>query len=765
MVAALPQGALVLPGFDTAMPQAVWDRLDAALGFEDHPQYRYARLMRDLGLTAAQVAPWTDAPPPAPARNAVLSLALRPAPVTHQWLEEGPSLPPLGAAMAGVTLLEAPAPRDEAIAIALRLRAAAEDGTRAALVSPDRVLTRQVTAALDRWGIVPDDSAGIPAQLTPAGRFLRHVAQLATGPLTAEAALTLLKHPLTHSGDGRGDHLLATRALEMAIRGKGWTYPRPDLIRGFAETAIERGLPGPADWHRWADWVAETLAAPPDPATRPLADRVAAVKALAERIAAGAEGAGSGALWNGNEGRRVHAILQTLADEAPHGTDMDARDFADFLGDLLADHEIPDPSETHSGIRIWGTLEARAMGAELLILAGLNEGSWPAAPDADPWLNRTLRAEAGLLLPDRQTGLSAHDFQQAAAGAEVWLTRATRSDDAETVPSRWLNRLTNMMSGLPEPGGPEALATMRARGARWLRLARAVETPLPAPRAARPSPVPPLSARPDTLSVTEIKTLIRDPYAIYARHVLRLTPLDPLMRVPDALLRGILVHEILERALKASDGPPDAAMLRAEAARVLGDPARLPSATERIRWQVRFDAIADWFADTEAARQATATPALTEAMGAAGLPGQGFTLRARLDRVDIDAEGHAHLYDYKTGAVPTGPQQQAFEKQLLLEAAMLEEGGFDSLGPVHVARAAFIGLAASNPKCVPAPLDDAPPAKVWAELGRLIAAYAQADKGYTARRAMLKDTDAGRYDHLARYGEWDVTDPARPEVL
>jgi ATP-dependent helicase/nuclease subunit B len=40
------------------------------------------------------------------------------------------------------------------------------------------MLTRRVAAQLDRWGIVPDDSAGTPLALSPPGRFLRHVADL-----------------------------------------------------------------------------------------------------------------------------------------------------------------------------------------------------------------------------------------------------------------------------------------------------------------------------------------------------------------------------------------------------------------------------------------------------------------------------------------------------------------------------------------------------------------------------------------------------------
>ncbi len=760
-VACLPQGAVILPGFDFDMPQSVWAQLDNPLTGEDHPQFRFARLLQGLDLAPADIMRWTDDAAPAPERNRVLSLALRPAPVTHQWLSEGPGLPVLPQAMRHVTLLRAQTPRDEARAIALRLRQAAEDGTRAALITPDRMLTRQVTSALDQWGIVPDDSAGTPAQLTPPGRFLRHVAALFQAPLSAEALLTLLKHPLAHTGAGRGDHLRHTRDLELHIRKTGMPFPDPV---------------GTLDWGAkpdrasWATWIAETFCNRTVPGRQPLSDWVTRHIALAEAIAAGADSTDARALWDRNEGRALRDITDTLLREARHGTEMDARDYAELFGAIVARGEVRDRDEGHPHILIWGTLEARVMDAELLILAGLNEGSWPEMPSADPWLNRAMRAKAGLLLPERRIGLSAHDFQQAAAAPEVWLSRALKTDDAETVPSRWLNRLINLLTGLPERNGPKALEEMAARGTYWLALAHASERPITATSAPRPSPAPPVEARPEKLPVTQIKRLIRDPYAVYARYVLRLRALDPLMRAPDALMRGILLHEVFEQYLRdviADPGKLTAEALSDVAAGIVGNARIVPFPTTRALWQARIDRVAQWFAATEQDRQSLARPdpANFEVRGAAPVPGLAFVLEATADRIDIDAGGHAHVYDYKTGKAPSGPEQKSFDKQLLLEAAMLERGAFDKIDSKHVARAVYISLTPSDPKESAAPLEDAPTDQVWEDFTRLMRAYSCPTRGYTARRALLRDTDSGDYDHLARFGEWDVTDTPEREDL
>ncbi|MFN3292368.1 MAG: double-strand break repair protein AddB [Gemmobacter sp.] len=743
-VAGLPQGALVLPGHDFAMPPTVWDHLGDALTAEDHPQYRTRRLLDRLGLTAAAVRPWTDDPAPAPGRNALVSLALRPAPVTDQWLSEGATLPDLVPATAGMTLIEAPSPRAEALAIALILREAAEVGRVAALVTPDRDLARQVTVALDRWGIVPDDSAGRPLMLTPPGRLLRQVAGLFGQRITGDRLLALLKHPLVHTGTDRGDHLRLTRDLELHLRRKGPAFPDAGFLRvwGAAHKA-----------EAWAGWLADRIAGLDSVAERPLADHLTHHRALAEALCAGPV-PGSGELWLQAPGEAAQAALAALEAEAAHGGTLAPHDYAALFDAVLAGQEVRETAAPHPLIRIQGAREARELSAGLVILGGLNDGGWPQLPPPDPWLNRQMRLKAGLLLPERRIGLAAHDFQQAIAAPEVVLTRAARSDEAECVPSRWLNRLVNLMQGLPDRNGPQALAAMKARGAVWLGMARALERPAATvPRAPRPSPCPPVAARPVELAVTGIETLIRDPYAIYARHILRLRGLDPLRASPDARLRGTALHKVMEAF--ARDGRGTAAALMTAADAVLE--AEVPWPAARVLWRARLARVADWVAAFEADH--AGTPELLETPGAVTLPGLGFRLTARPDRIDRLADGRLHIYDYKTSSPPTAEQQAYFNQQLALQAAMARQGGFARLGPAEVAAATYVGLGAT-PKAVPVDVTPEGLDRVWSGLIRLIATYQQADTGYTARRAMFRTSFASDYDALSRHGEWDMADAA-----
>lgn len=763
-VAALPQGAVLLPGFDEHMPASVWDALANDQTAEDHPQFRFLRLCQALDLHPSDVTAWTTLAPVSAPRNALVSLALRPVPVTDAWREEGPRLTNLGHATDPITLVEADTPRAEAITIAMRLRQAVDEGQKAALITPDRMLTRQVTAALDRWDIVPDDSAGTPLQLSPPGRFLRHVAALFQTPLDAEALLTLLKHPLSHSGADRNLHQLNTQRLELRIRKDGLPYPDPDgLMRCALKSTRQVDEIRP-----WAAWISELLCGRDVAGTQTLETWVSLHRTLAETLAQGPNGTESGELWRKKAGQAARKVMDSLAGNAGYGGAISARDYAGLVAAALRQgDDVRDRDTPHPNIMIWGTLEARVQGADLVILAGLNDGTWPEPPAPDPWLNRKMRFDAGLLLPERRIGLSAHDFQQAIAAPEVWLTRSIRSDDAETVPSRWVNRLRNLLQGLAGQERPDHWEAMKARGAHWLALSRELDQAEEKPKAHRPSPCPPVSARPRRLTVTEIQTLIRDPYAIYAKHVLRLRALRPLVQTPDALLRGILSHDVMERFVRETLNDASALTvdaLMAHAREVLNRDVPWPAA--RALWLARFGRAAEWIVETEKTRQSIAIPTLfeNEAIGRLTLPAIKTELEGRADRIDVDDAGSVILYDYKTGSTPTKDQQKHFDKQLLIEAAMVEEGGFSALGPRPVRTAQFIGMG-STPKTEDAPLDTETPRQILADLVGLLGAYLEGDKGYTSRRALYEDREARDYDQLARFGEWDVTHDPTPEVL
>ncbi len=758
-VARLPQGAVVLPGFDFDLPASVWDQMDNPILSEDHPQFRLYQVMALSGIGNTKVLPWhKGSAPPAPFRNKLISLALRPAPVTSQWMLEGPKLSGISEGTRNMALVEAPSERVEAVAIALALRKAAENGRSAALVTPDRMLTRRVHAALDRWRIEPDVSVGEPLDQTAPGRLLRHVAELFGKPLTSEALLILLKHPIVNSGGlDRGPHLRWTRELELNFRRFGPPFPTRGDILDWAAKGQDK-----PDRLNWAIWVTDTVCGHEGIDQYKLEDHLAHHLATARALAAGPENEGAGQLWDGPAGAEATKTIKDLTREAPHGGTIGVRDYVTLFHGVLKRGEVRDPVRPQPNIMIWGTLEARVQGADLVILGGLNDGTWPELPTPDPWLNREMRHKAGLLVPERRIGLSAHDFQQAIAAKEVIVTRSVRDAETQTVPSRWLNRLTNLMEGMSAEG-QAALNEMRSRGQEWLDMVAALEKsgrrdPIP-----RPSPMPPVEARPKSLSVTAISRLIRDPYAIYAQYILRLNQLDPLRQNPDAPLRGTVLHMVLETFIRDADMSLDPSSLKAQLLAitdtVLADEAPWPAA--RVLWRSKMERVADVFLHDEVTRLSLAEPVGLERQGALWFGDLDFTLKAKADRIDQTPDGRYIVYDYKTGTPPTKKQLQYFDKQLLLEALMAEVGAFKSLDAAQVVQVAHIGLGA-KPKFDPVTLEPGDVQKIRAELLELITKYQSRQRGYTSRRAMVEMRFEGDFDHLARFGEWDETQPPEP---
>jgi RecB family exonuclease len=266
------------------------------------------------------------------------------------------------------------------------------------------------------------------------------------------------------------------------------------------------------------------------------------------------------------------------------------------------------------------------------------------------------------------------------------------------------------------------------------------------------------------MSVTEIQTLIRDPYAIYAKHVLRLRKLDPLGRDPDARLRGTVLHRVLELFTKA--GPVTGTAEDRERLLKIADGVLLeevPWTVTRTFYRGRIEKFADWFIKAEAERQTRLQTLGREVAGNLSINVGDFTLTAKADRIDQDDKGRLHLFDYKTGGAPKDKEQTYFDKQLLLMAMMAEEGAFQDIDPADVASAIYISLRDMDETA--APLDKDPTDKVKGEFFSLLSSYRDLDKGYTSRRAVKNENFEGDFDHLARYGEWEPTDDANPEVL
>ena len=753
-IATLDGGAVVLPGFDTRIDAATW----AAVGPE-HPMGPFRGLCDRLGIAPADVAPWVETEADTP-RRSLIRTALRPAPVTDVWHAlRGALGVELAGAVSGLALVEAPSPRAEAAAIARAIRYAVDaPGRTVALVTPDAQLARRVTAALLPDGIEPDDSLGKPLDQSPSGIFLRLVLD-ATAPDAGGVALAaLLQHPFCQPGRSRADHRSFLRVYERTVLRTGAAEVPGAVMPPWPDT-----MPGgldPAKHGTARDWQAliAAILIPLAEARRtsaPLSEMLGHHRRAAEQLSDDGTGE-TPKLYSGRDGPQTQAFLDKVEGAAPEFGDAPARTYAALFSTLFAGEQLrPDPSRPHPRVTILGPREARVLRADLTILAGLNEGVWPARPAEDPWLSRPMRARVGLPSPERTVGLAAHDFVQAVSGGDVILTRATKVEGTPTVESRWLVRLTNLIAGLE--GGEAVLKAMKDRGTAYLERARRIAMPPePVDRAPRPKPTPPVAVRPTRLSVTQIERLLRDPYAIYAEKILGLRVLDPLGRKPDYRERGILIHSVLEQFVRSTADAwprdPEAALL-ALADAVLAD--HVPWPDLRRLWRARIARFAPWFVAWHGARRGSLLANGLERRGAmtVTVAGRTFEITARADRIDCDANAAAAVYDYKSGAVPSRDQIGRFNLQLQVQAAILARGGFDDLPAMTAMSGAYIGMAQNGKATGVDDLDQTTP-DVMRKLVGLLGRYAVADWPYLPRLAMEKTRNRSDYDHLSRWHEW-----------
>ncbi len=744
----LPQGGIVLPGFDFELKDDIWDNLtgdkDPSI---DHPQFGFAQLSKTLDFSLGDVAQWGAQKPAAPTRNALVSLAMRPAPVTDQWLSEGPAHEGnLDQSTKDLALIEAPNERAEAASIAIALREAVEHGKRAVLITPDATLSRRVTTNLERWGIVPDDSAGVPLRFTPPAIFLDLVLQTAReAPDTASFA-AVLKHPLCASEWDRGKHLRLTRRLDVKVLRDIGPRINWDAIREWSKE-IE-------DAPEWVEWLRAVFI---EPTHSSLSGHAEAHREAASKLVSGPNGSSDAALWDKNAGETAATIFDQLAKEDAFAGDISDFEYKSIFRALVGKESVREEGFiADKRVAIWGQLEARVQSADLVILGGLNEGTWPKLPPPDPWLSRPMRGDLGLQLPERRIGLSAHDFQQAIANGEVILSRSQKEDNTPTVASRWLTRLDNLLQGIGV-SGEESLKQMRSRGQRFIELSKlldkAPEQIAPEPR---PCPAPPVAKRPNRISVTQVERLIRDPYSVYAEKVLGLRSLPVMGRTADARDRGTSFHKVLENFIDAVAGE-----IPENARQVFDDIAKetltnvVPWAAERRIWLGRLSRIANSFIAREHERREIARPSLREVKGSIKIPdtSRALSLTCQADRIDVSADGTIAIYDYKS-SLPTNKQEQLFSKQLELEAHMAMKGGFEDLGKVRTKYLEIIGLSKAN-SYLPLDCDPDTIADMWTDFLKIIAHFEAPENGYAARLRPMQVVPWGDYDHLARRGEWE----------
>lgn len=794
-IARLPKGAVVLPGLDTDLDEGSWASIGDIADSEtdpvhSHPQAALRRLVdRHLRVTRSSITVLGALPEAARARNRMLSEALRPADTTDRWAQI-PTRERLALAEEGcadIAIIEAMDEREEAVTIAIALRETlAEPERTAALVTPDRALATRVAAELARWGLAVEDSAGIPLSDTPAGRLARLAADAAADDLEPLRILALLAHPLVRLGWPRETVEHAAGILEIGVlRGPAPAPGFAGMRLALAQNRGETGHRTPRPRRRLSDeeWeLADALLQRLEvafgdftPACRSedILDLIAltedhrrAVAALADLPSEEAERVGRDPSMESLEALFDDLQYSEIRKEEDQPLQGRFTDYPAFFTALAKQQSLsPSPRSTHRRLKIFGLLEARLLSVDRVVLGGLDEGTWPPRTVTDSFLNRPMRARIGLAPPERRIGQTAHDFVQALGTRDVIITRAQKRDGSPMVPSRFLQRLKAFT-------GKDAWEGMVRAGERYRHLARSLDAPPASAPLARPRPKPDPALFPRSLSVTEIETLLRDPYSIFARHILKLDALDAIAVAPSAADRGTIIHDVLGGFAETYPKALPALALEDLLDRGAQAFAAIETAFPELyaEWWPRFTRLAAAFVEWEQGRRPDLVEVYPERSGALPITladGSVFTLRARADRIEHRRDGGFAIVDFKTGQPPGVREVYAgFSPQLTLEAMMLMRGAFKGL-PVAKDTPELLyvhttgGRTPLNPREIKPGRDETRSVAEIVEEHRrrfegMIARYAAGEAPYVSRPFPKYARRFSEYDHLARVKEWSL---------
>lgn len=757
-IAMRPRSMVILPCVDLDMSEPDWQALgphekeEGSLyqkqTHESHPQYHLKLLLNRMGFQRSEVVQLGQATPQIP--SPIGQIFCIPD-ATKFWRDLAPDTKK----MRNLKIVISEDSAQEARVIAIALRQAIENPKkRAALVTPDRELAVRVAVQLKRWNITVDDSAGIPLLETPAGSLIMALAQAIEDRFNPVSLLAIAKHPLVSGALERIDWLNQVRKLDVIWRGPAIGTGLPAMshqLDQFLTNERTKNIFDPNELQIFWEQYSQILLILEKVADADLDQIFTAIISVATNLT-------SGAVWSGAAGRQLAQFFEELQAAGLKQLGAPGHEaIASIIKELFSGQMVRPPYGGHPRIAILGLLEARLQQSDILICAGLNEGSWPQLPQPDPWLAPRIRRELGLSGLDRNIGLSAHDLATAMGAREVILSRTTRDRSGPTVASRFLLRIQAF------------LGDKLAQNDQLLHYAKSIDDPIDEKRFDRPAPYPSLEQRQVKIHVTDFDSLKSDPFSFYARKIMRLPVMDMIDAPPGYAWRGSCVHEILEKWAKQDDCVPEKLIVRTKA--LLANSEFHP--TLRFLWQPRIIQGLQWVANEtarmrgEECRIVLASECKGEAVVA------GIKITGRADRIDRLADGTLAVVDYKSGKPPSGKQVNAgFALQLGLIGLMAQNGSMKAVSG-NVSAFEYWSLAKDKDKFgkIERPTDPTGKknklvtaefidfAKVQAE--QILQEYIiKDDTPFTAKLHPEFPTYAD-YDQLMRLQEWDGREPVR----
>jgi ATP-dependent helicase/nuclease subunit B len=362
-----------------------------------------------------------------------------------------------------------------------------------------------------------------------------------------------------------------------------------------------------------------------------------------------------------------------------------------------------------------------------------------------------MKKDFGMPYSEKAIGIDAQDFASLFCGSKVYLTRAERVHGTPMAKSRFWLRLETVLAAMGKK--PSEISDIEYKSwARYLDRVEVFKKLLP------PEPKPPVSARPRELSASAIENLMRDPYIIFAKHILKLKPLDELHLELGAAEFGNIMHAVLEKfnAKYPSSFPKNAR----EEMLILGEEyfaEHKATGAKLAFWRPNLERMVDWVVAHEAPYRDSVAKIYSEVQGGYTFkaPAGEFKVTARADRVDVLKDGQVNVIDYKTGAAKKLKEVRAgYAPQLPIEGIIASKGGFENLPAASVEALMYWRLGVEESSIA----EDVQEILEHNEqcIKELISIFDFETTPYISRPKAAIAPKYSDYEHLSRIKEWSV---------
>ena len=352
-------------------------------------------------------------------------------------------------------------------------------------------------------------------------------------------------------------------------------------------------------------------------------------------------------IWEDDLSKEFKVLLDNLLEKLDIFTNLNLENYVILFNYFIKSAYFrPEITETKR-VTILKPIDARLHTADLVVLAGLNEGIWPKLANIDPCFNNMMIEKIGFPIPEKSIGEEAFNFQCLANSESVILSRSEKIDSSIIYPSRWFLKLLTL-----------SRAKITATALEKFTNNNQEEFFLP--------PSPAIEYRPTTLSVTQIEKLIYNPYHIYVDVILKLKKLSPLTKELSALDFGNFIH----KAIEIKHYHPKESYI--EAGNKALNSLKLSNNNQlKLLWWPRFIRITEWLKENQNfyCKDFLETPGRINIL-------DNFTIISRADKIEIDSN-KINIIDYKTGNISSSKSIYTGQTlQLLIEGLIAIDGGF-----------------------------------------------------------------------------------------